>query len=245
MSWHYSQALVVEYLAENCWGGEQFAQSKLKSIPDLYSSHGKTTEALTPSQYGKTCAPLTDDHGEDVLTWFRAAFPVRTSAQPERAQESTENDQGFGGRWRELSVKYDRDLHSWKTHRCLWEEDLPWSSVTLPKWGTMQDGVCWEQMTVEDHTCENEFGSWPTPRASMGMSMKLETVAKCLDREFGASNLEDRLTSLLLEQNIPLKNLYMHPSFVEALMGWPREWGELKPLETGKFRSWLQQHGES
>ena len=33
-------------------------------------------------------------------------------------------------------------------------------------------------------------------------------------------------------------------SFVEWMMGWPIQWSVLKPLETGKFRQWLQQHGE-
>jgi len=69
-------------------------------------------------------------------------------------------------------VKYDRDTHSWKTHRCLWEEDLPWSSVTLPKWGSLHDGGLSERTTPEHLTSGIEFGSslkeqgaWPTPKA--------------------------------------------------------------------------------
>lgn len=34
----------------------------------------------------------------------------------------------------------------------------------------------------------------------------------------------------------------LNPTWVEWLMGWPLGWTDLKPLETGKFLSWLQQH---
>lgn len=34
----------------------------------------------------------------------------------------------------------------------------------------------------------------------------------------------------------------LNPPWVEWLMGWPVEWTDLKPLEMGKFRSWLQLH---
>jgi len=35
----------------------------------------------------------------------------------------------------------------------------------------------------------------------------------------------------------------LDPGFVEYLMGWPIGWTDLKPLETDRFRLWLQQHG--
>jgi len=36
----------------------------------------------------------------------------------------------------------------------------------------------------------------------------------------------------------------LNPVWVEWLMGWPMEWTDLKPLETGKYQQWQQQHGE-
>ena len=36
----------------------------------------------------------------------------------------------------------------------------------------------------------------------------------------------------------------LNPTWVAWLMGWPLEWTALKPLEMGKFRKWLQQHGD-
>jgi hypothetical protein len=37
----------------------------------------------------------------------------------------------------------------------------------------------------------------------------------------------------------------LNPTWVEWLMGWPLGWTDLKPLETDKCHSALQQHGES
>ena len=37
----------------------------------------------------------------------------------------------------------------------------------------------------------------------------------------------------------------LNPPWVEWLMGWPIGWTDLKPLETDKFRKWLQLHGRS
>ncbi len=34
----------------------------------------------------------------------------------------------------------------------------------------------------------------------------------------------------------------LNPDWVEWLMGWPLGWTDLKPLETDKYQSWLQQH---
>lgn len=35
----------------------------------------------------------------------------------------------------------------------------------------------------------------------------------------------------------------LNPTWVEWLMGWPLGWTDLKPLETDRFRQWLEQHG--
>lgn len=37
----------------------------------------------------------------------------------------------------------------------------------------------------------------------------------------------------------------LNPDWTEWLMGWPIGWTDLKPLETGRFQKWLQQHGKS
>jgi hypothetical protein len=114
------------------------------------------------------CEPSTQGHGEAWLMLYLAAFRVKTSHPQERVRESKEQGQDFGGKWLESSVRYDRDSHSWKTHQCLFQEDLPQSSVTLPKWGMMRSGVLFRLRTAEHPIFAKEYGlSLGTPTASM------------------------------------------------------------------------------
>ena len=113
---------------------------------------------------------------ESALTLSAAGSRAKTSALPEKAQESTENAAECGGTWRESSVRYDRDTSSWKTHRCLFTEVLPESSVTLPRWGMTRDGVCWERSMPELRTSGIDSGSLlPTPLASNTKAVHLRS----------------------------------------------------------------------
>lgn len=168
MSWLFSRALVAEYLADTCSDGAPFAPSSGNPIPQAYLPPDRMTAFSRPSRFGMTFAPLTDDRGAELLTWYRAGFPARTSAPPEKAPESTASAAACGAKWHESSVRYDRASSSWKTHRSLWEEALPWSSVTLPKWGSMRDGVCSERAMSVRPTGANESGLWATPSATDG-----------------------------------------------------------------------------
>jgi len=163
MSWLYSRALVAGYLGENCLDGAQFALWSGTSMPQPFSPKDKTMGPWKLSQYGITYKPLTDDHGEALLTSYLAASRARTSALRGKGQESTGKEAGCGGTWRELSVRFDRATCSWKTHQCLFTEDLPESSVTFPKWGMMRNGVLSGRTMPEHRTVESESGFWPTP----------------------------------------------------------------------------------
>ena len=166
MSWHFSLALVAEFSAASCSGGAPSAPSRSTPTPEAYYWPDKTTGHSRLSRFGMTSEPLTGALGEELLTWFLAASRARTSAQPEKAQESTASDPACGAKWRELSARYDRDTCSWKTHRSLWDEDLSACSLTLPRWGSMRDGVLSELMTLEHRISANDAGLWPTPLAS-------------------------------------------------------------------------------
>ena len=165
MSWHFSQALVAAYSADCCVDSAPSVPSSTTPMHGTCWSPGKTMAACTPSRSGMTYAPSTGSHGEDVLMWCLADSRVRTSAPPERESESPENDPACGGKWLESSVRYCRDWSSWKTHQCLWEEALDWSSVTWPKWGMTRNGVLWERTTLEHLTSGTESGLWQTPVA--------------------------------------------------------------------------------
>ena len=100
---------------------------------------------------------------------YLEAFPVRIFHAPEKVPASMESEAACGSKWRESAVRYDRASSLWKTHRCLWEEVLPWSSVILPKWGMMRSGELWERITPPLLTNEKESGSWlPTPLSTLG-----------------------------------------------------------------------------
>jgi hypothetical protein len=166
MSWLYSQALVAEYSVEHCSGGAPSALLSGNPTPQAYLPSDRMMAFSRPSRFGMTFAPLTASLGAELLTWFLAASHARTSARLEKAPELTANAQVCGEKWRELSAKYDRNSSSWKTHRCLWDEDLSECSVILPKWGSMRDGVLSQLLTLAPHTGESGFGLWATPAAS-------------------------------------------------------------------------------
>jgi len=169
MSWHYSQALVAASLGENSSDGEPSAPSNGTPTHGMFWSPDKTTDASRPSRSGMTFRPSTGSHGEDVLTWCLEASPVRTSPPPVKAQGSKASEAVCGNTWSESGVKFDQESSSWKTHRCLWEEVLPSSSLTLPRWGMMRAGVLWERITQPLLTNEIESGSWlPTPLSTLG-----------------------------------------------------------------------------
>jgi hypothetical protein len=212
---------------------------------------------------------LTEDRGEALLTSYLAAFHAKTLVQQERGQESTESDPVCGRTWRELSVKFDRDSSSWKTHRCLWEEVLHESSVTLPRSGMMQDGILWERLTSERRIKGTGYGSLlPTPTVGMvtggqnpskggqvGLGWMARTgkwpTPRASDHKGGKTStnttqrrIEDGKATLSEKMIEVMGGGKLNPTWVEWLMGWPLGWTDLKPLEMDKFQRWQESHGK-
>ena len=171
MSWLFSRALAAGFSAPPCLDCGLYAPSSATLTPPVFLSPDKTTAASRLSRFGMTCELLTAEHGAELLTWCLAGFPARISASPERARESTASAVDYGGRWRESSARFDLGTRSWKTHQCLWVEDLPESSVTLPRSGMTRRGILLEPMMSAPPTGANESGfspRWPTPLAGDG-----------------------------------------------------------------------------
>lgn len=240
MSYIFSRALVEAYLAANCSESEPSAPSNSSPIPQAYCSLGKMTAYSRLSRYGMTYAPLTDDHGAALLTWFLEAFLARISARLEKGLELTAPVPDCGGKCAELSMRYDRNSHSWKTHLCLWEEDLPESSVTLPKSGTMRSGLCWERTTLDYPTTASDYGFLPTPRACIGTHGTAWSRAEQGNHKY---NLEDYLAYLYVRNGGKrVRGMCVSASFAALMMGWPQKWTSLQPLATDKFQQWRQLH---
>ena len=166
MSWLYSRALVAEYWADTCSDGEPCAPSSAIPPPLAYCAPDKMTAFSRLSRSGATFAPLTVAHGEALLTWYLAGFPVKTLAPQARARESVGTDPASGWKWRESSVKFDHVSRSWKTRQCSLLGGSEWFSETWPRWGMMRDGECWQLPMSERPIFARGSGLLPTIRSS-------------------------------------------------------------------------------
>jgi hypothetical protein len=167
MSWLYSQALVEEYLGDISLDGEQSVQSSGNPTQQAYLSQDKMKKFSRLSRFGMMFKPLTEDLGEELLKSYLVAFPVKTLVPLEEEMGLMEKDQECGERWHGLLAKYNPNTHSWKTVQCSLLEDLEQSLEIWPKWGLMQNGVCWEQTPLVLPTNETVYGFLvPTPVVS-------------------------------------------------------------------------------
>lgn len=259
----YSQEQEAESSAGTCSAGEPSAPLNVMPTPRKFWRNDKTMEPSQLSRFGLTCAVLTEDHGEDLLMWYLGDFLARTSASQETEPALMASDLVSGEKWQESSVKYSLDSSSWKTHQCLWEEDLPWSSVTLPTWGMTRAGVLWEPPMSGRPISGTEYGLWPTPtvcgnynRPYPGKqsgyvlaiavrtwptpvaSMSKGSSPASLTRKSGADRSNDRLDHAVMASD----GGQLNPAWVEWLMGWPSGWTDLRPLEMDRYQEWQQQH---
>lgn len=163
MSWLFSRALVEGYLAANCLDGEPCAPLNVMPTQHPFWHRDKTTDFLNHFLFGRMSAHLTESLGAGLLTWFRAGFPARTSAPPEREPELKAREADFGWKWPGSLAKYDPLTSSWKTRQCSLLGGLDEFSETWPRWGSMRNGELLPLPTLVPRTSVNEFGLWPTP----------------------------------------------------------------------------------
>lgn len=177
-----------------------------------------------------------------MLTSYLEVFHAKTYQAPALAPVSKVRVPVSGKTWLESSVRYCRAASTWRTHQCLWAEDLRWSSVSLPRWGMTRSGVLFQRQISERPISGTASGSspgdrtrmWPTPVASMAKG----SSPKALTRRSGADRSNDRLDHAVMAQH----GGHLNPTWVEWLMGWPSGWTDLKPLEMARFREWQRQH---
>jgi hypothetical protein len=167
MSWLYSQALVAEYSAASCSVGAQSALSSGSPTPLAYLQPDRTTAFSRLSRSGAMFAPLTEDLGAAVLTWFLEDSRARTSALPAKAPASTESAAACGPTWRGSLARFDRSTASWRTAQPSFFGDSEECSVTWPRSGMTAGGQCWELPTLAPHISATGSGLWvPTPCAT-------------------------------------------------------------------------------
>jgi hypothetical protein len=256
----YLPEVAEEYGAENYLDGGQYAQLNVTPTQHKFWHNDKMMEPSRLSRFGLTCKVLTESHGKDLLTWYLADSHAKTSAYvvKERALQAKKADSG--NTWLGSLAKYDHDTHSLKTLQCsLFEESIP-SYVTLPRWGTMQNGVLLERAIPAQITNATAFGLLPTTtatdckgRSGAGhiqrhgpkrlsdaiLTPKLPTLTAS-DSTRGGKKVTENMTGQSLRQVIGGK---LNPTWCEWFMGWPMGATELEPLAMDKYLTWLNWHG--
>ena len=182
MSWLYSRALVEEYSAAICLDGELSAQSSGSHMQLAYLSQDKMTAFSRLSRFGMTFKVFEESRGEELLTLYRAAFPVLTSVLPEEAQGLMESNPQCGTTWRGWLAKFDPNSYSWKTAQCSFIEESGECLATFPVSGMTQDGLLWEQSMLAHRIKGTERGLWRTPDTGgggpLGYSKKARIIAR-------------------------------------------------------------------
>ena len=235
MSWLFSQVLVEAYLVDTSLDGEQSVPLSGNPTQQAYCAPDKMMDFSRLSRFGMTYKPLTVSHGEDLLTLYLEDSRAKTSQQRVMEMDLMEQDQECGSKWQGSFVKYDLDSSLWRTHQCSFLGDLEPFSEIWPRWGSMRNGECWEQMLSEPLINVKEFGLLPTPLADDWKGGTV-TVHSKTGRE--------RTDQLRHWCKIKFGLTYPIPEHSEAMMGWPLGWTDLKPLVTDKFHCVQQQHGD-
>jgi hypothetical protein len=179
MSWLFSQALVAEYSQATCWAGAPCAQLSVMPTPHKFWRNDKTVEPSDLSRFGLTCAALTDDRGEDLLTWFRGASLARTSALPAEVLALKALAAACGATWRGSLAKFDPASCTWRTAQPSLLADSEDCSVIWPRSGMTAGGQCWELPTLARPTSATGSGLLvPTPLASDGAKCASDSLAR-------------------------------------------------------------------
>lgn len=264
MSWHFSQALVEAFWAENCSAGGRSAPSRSTDTHVTSCCHGKTTDASIRSRSGMTFAHSRGNPGEDLLTWFRAVSRVRIFPSQEKGSVSREKNQDCGERCIESFARFDHVTHSWKTPQRSLLGGLEPFLVTWPRQGMMRHGWCSARMIWAPHMSARDGGvshMIPTPTAcnapnahsnTRGPHSLLEvartqwTPGKQWMPTPTCQDAKNRNTLSQLRRNSPplcaVVGGTLNPQWVEWLMGWPIGWTDCDASATDRFRAWQQGH---
>jgi hypothetical protein len=185
-------------------------------------------DSYLDSLSGTTFVHLTENPGKEKLMSFQEDFLAKICHLQEKEKDLMESDLDSGEKWHGSFAKYDPDTHSLRTPQCSLFEDSTEYCATLPKWGSMRTGECWELPMLEQSINETEYGLWPTPTTPTG-------GGNC----GGSGAYKNAIKN---GTHIPHS---INPNLYEWLMGWPTGWTDLKPLEMDKSLFVPPPHGES
>lgn len=146
-----------------------FVPSKSNHTVGKSSTSGSKTESCRGSLYSKTQGSSTANRGKGFVPASVLASHVRTFLRRGKGWVSgPASVQDYGRKLQESLEKSNLYLLSSRIRRSLSLADWILSSLTLPTWGILHDGECWELGTSVEITNGKESGYWPTPTKSDG-----------------------------------------------------------------------------
>lgn len=229
MSYTYLLEQGEESSAESFADIHQCALLKSTNLGEGFSSIGNAMGSCLASRSGTMCEPSMEVLGARGSILSRRDSRATTSLQRGKRLELMERSLPCSLRFAELSLRYSPATCSWKTVGTLWEEDLQESSVNLPGWGMIQDGVVWGPVTLEPNTKGFGHGLFLTPMAG---------------NEKWNGTFQEGGGSLNKWRETWLGRQWINPGFWEEIMGLPIGWTDYRPLDSCSFRQWLRSHGE-
>lgn len=142
---------------------ERSAPWKKSPIAERCSSNVNSTVCSRCSLSGTELRRFGEIRGEELLILFRQGFRVRDSRLP--VSDSERKMKETCGRKQSGSFEKSRPVTLFlKMSQGLFPPDiLDISCKTLPRQGTMRNGVCSERTMSELLIVERGFGFWPTP----------------------------------------------------------------------------------
>jgi DNA (cytosine-5)-methyltransferase 1 len=189
-------------------------------------------------------------------TLLRQAFLARTYHTLEMVPDLPESVQASGGWSAEPFAWYDHGSRCWRTwQRCLIEGWGKYSEA-WPRSGMTRNGIAYRFRPLARPTDGTEFVFLPTPRANHAQKRgnfdiqnkrngfpaavkrlflptlgKNETKGASRKRHLGSPHFRGAKMSEAL-RTCEEDPTYLHPSFAEAVMGFPIGWGVLPDAET-------------
>lgn len=247
----YLQALAEGYLPTFYSDTSPSAPSKSISIASRSYQRGRRMVFFRGFPSLKMSRSLMENRGTDSQTLCAAdshakIFPAEEIPAVEKGLGWTGKEADFGEKWRGLSLKFNPVTSWWKTHHCLFPEDLPQSLLTLPQWGLMLGGELWEPVMLERRTNANAFGlldTTPTKVMPVERELPPERITVQANGKPRKISKKGKSGSMNWAQSMLHKGLIPTPELCEYYMGWPIGTTALKPLEMGKFQEWLLRHG--
>lgn len=220
MSWHFLQEQEEAYWEPSSSAGIPYALSRLMPSAVVCYLRGSATATSTDSQYGTTSEHSTANPGETRLTSSREVSRVSHSAR----QAEAENERPtYGQRCSGLLVKFDPDTCSQKMS--------PTNQSSKPL-GIWLDSVSMVTLLMVEppqwvRRMKGDVGGWlPTPTATANHdspSMRKWPAYAAYQDWLGGKRTS--------------------PELWEWMMGLPIGWTDCAPLETHRFRQWLEMSG--